>query len=135
MWDNTLVEREDHQGEMQGGTTSLANTNHTTEQQSDELKAKGQENNGNTETPGVITHAVERDNTSKTREMGALGTPSRLDRLAHGPTLLQLLVFNVQDQGGRREGPRTCSTPTTPQRCTLTSSRARSWETVTRPRR
>ena len=36
-------------------------------------QAKGQENDGNTKKPADITHAVERDNTSKTREMNAVG--------------------------------------------------------------
>ena len=104
LWDDNLEEREDHQGEMQGGTMSLANTNHTTEQHSDKLKAKGQENGGNTKKPADITHALERDNTSKTREMDAVGDAPQLGRLAHGPSLLQLLVFNVQDQRGVQGG-------------------------------
>ena len=105
LWDNNLEEREDHQGEMQRGNMSLANTNHTMEQQSDRLNAKGQENNGNTKKLGGITHAVERDNTSKTREMDSVGDTPQLSRLAHGPTLLQLLDKENQESGHHHTPP------------------------------
>ena len=40
LWDNNLEEREDYQGEMQGGATNLLNTSHATEMYSDTLKSK-----------------------------------------------------------------------------------------------